>query len=94
MIGQEGPIRRTVVNISVVSNVFICTACTYGGAALSGSTGVIRSPGFLSSEDYPNDSRCVWIITAPSGKVCKDTIECILRPPNHVPVVQLSVRKG
>ena len=85
MIGPDGPITRTVVNISVLSNVFICTACTDGGAALSGSTGVIKSPGYLSREDYPNASRCVWIITAPSGKVCRDTIECILRPPNRVP---------
>ena len=85
MLGPDGPITRTVVNISVSTNVFICTACTDGGAALSGSTGVIRSPGFRARQDYPNDSRCVWIITAPSGKVCRDTIECILRPPNHVP---------
>ena len=85
MLGQEGPITRTIVNIAVFTNAFICTACTDGGVALSGSMGVIKSPGFRSRQEYPNDSRCVWIITAPSGKVCRDTIECILRPPNHAP---------
>jgi len=35
---------------------------------LTASSGTIKSPGY-DENSYPNNARCQWLITAPSGKV-------------------------
>ena len=52
----------------MLSIILDADACSGSPAELTADSGTIQSPGYAKSE-YPDNARCQWRITAPSGKV-------------------------
>ncbi|KAI0210290.1 Chymotrypsin-C [Lamellibrachia satsuma] len=70
MIEAQETIRHVVKRRSHKYDKYTKEACSRG-ITLDEKKIKIESPGLSSHKDYPNDSKCVWIIKAPAGKAVK-----------------------
>lgn len=61
--------RSHCKNLPILIRLCLAPACSCG-IILDEKKIKIESPGYSDRDDYPNDSKCVWIIKAPAGKVC------------------------
>ena len=62
-------VYEIVVKVSPVLRLLHLAAACSCGILLDRKRIKIESPGYSSRDDYPNNSKCVWVIKAPAGKV-------------------------
>ena len=70
-------VYEIVVWVSPVLRLVHFAAACSCGILLDRKKIKIESPGYSSRDDYPNNSKCVWVIQAPEGKVCISPKEVI-----------------